>query len=584
MPQCYTCTNESLEKNLCTKCEEDYYPIYNDFHMINLPLLNCSRSPEGYYLDKNDSFYKLCYPTCKKCEIKGDNKTHNCIKCGDNYPYEIKINNYSNCYISCKFYHYFDDDNNYHCTFNLICPRKYSRLLLDKMECVKNVEIKKMIEDIIKNETKEKTKEEENQYYDTILKEIDIAFTSENFDTYNLDKGNYEIIETEKIKITFTTTKTQKNNAKNNMTTIDLDECEILLRNFYNISNNQTLYMKIIEKIQEGMKISKIEYDVYSKLSGAKLKQLNLSVCQDSKIFLFVPVITSDSLDKLNSSSEYYNDICYTIKSDYGTDISLNDRKNEYVNKTVCQDDCNFWDYNYTSHKAKCSCKVKKSSSSFADIQIDTNKLLDNFKNIKNYLNINLLVCTKTLFSKSGISKNIGSYLIIAIILFQIISLFVFYLKQFNLLKDQIKDIIYAINYLKFIKGKKGKEPNNKKNKENNLIENEINLDDINNNKITNIINENENNFSIKKPKIKKMKKKMNKSFQKRKKKSTNKNYYINNSILNNENNNINSFNRLKIKNKNKSKNNKKITVILPKENSKIKNKKTSEQVKNQKK
>ena len=227
--------------------------------MINLPLLNCSRSPEGYYLDKNDSFYKLCYPTCKKCEIKGDNKTHNCIKCGDNYPYEIKINNYSNCYISCKFYHYFDDDNNYHCTFNLSCPQKYSGLLLDKMECVKNVEIKKMIEYIIKNETKEKTKEEENKYYDTILKEIDIAFTSENFDTYNLDKGNYEIIETEKIKITFTTTKTQKNNAKNNMTTIDLDECEILLRNFYNISNNQTLYMKIIEKIQEGMKISKIE-------------------------------------------------------------------------------------------------------------------------------------------------------------------------------------------------------------------------------------------------------------------------------------------------------------------------------------
>ena len=28
------------------------------------------------------------------------------------------------------------------------------------------------------------------------------------------------------------------------MTSIDLGECETLLRNYYNISNNETLYMK----------------------------------------------------------------------------------------------------------------------------------------------------------------------------------------------------------------------------------------------------------------------------------------------------------------------------------------------------
>ena len=31
------------------------------------------------------------------------------------------------------------------------------------------------------------------------------------------------------------------------MATIDLGECEILLRNYYNISNNETLYMKKID-------------------------------------------------------------------------------------------------------------------------------------------------------------------------------------------------------------------------------------------------------------------------------------------------------------------------------------------------
>ena len=78
------------------------------------------------------------------------------------------------------------------------------------------------------------------------MKDIDTAFTSEDFDTSDLDKGNDETIEIEKMKITFTTTKTQNDNENNNMTTIDLGECEILLRNFYNISNNETLYMKMI--------------------------------------------------------------------------------------------------------------------------------------------------------------------------------------------------------------------------------------------------------------------------------------------------------------------------------------------------
>ena len=151
LPQCYTCTKESLEKNLCTKCEDEYYPIYNEFYAINFPLLNCSHSPEGYYLDEIDLLYKLCYQSCKTCEISGNNETHNCIKCGDNYPYEIKINNYYNCYNSCIFYHYYDEDNNYHCTLNFSCPQQYSKLLIDKMECVKKVEINKIIENIIKN-------------------------------------------------------------------------------------------------------------------------------------------------------------------------------------------------------------------------------------------------------------------------------------------------------------------------------------------------------------------------------------------------------------------------------------------------
>ena len=50
------------------------------------------------------------------------------------------------------------------------------------------------------------------------------------------------------LLITLTTSSNQKNNINNTqISTIDLAECEILLRKYYNISDNETLYMKKID-------------------------------------------------------------------------------------------------------------------------------------------------------------------------------------------------------------------------------------------------------------------------------------------------------------------------------------------------
>ena len=68
-----------------------------------------------------------------------------------------------------------------------------------------------------------------------------------------------------------------------NVTTIDLGDCENKLRNYYNLSSNETIYMKKIDVIQEGFNIPKVEYDVYSKVYGDGLIKLNLSVCENSK-------------------------------------------------------------------------------------------------------------------------------------------------------------------------------------------------------------------------------------------------------------------------------------------------------------
>ena len=52
----------------------------------------------------------------------------------------------------------------------------------------------------------------------------------------------------------------------------------------------------------------------------------------------------NENIDKLNMNSKYFHDICYISTSDYGTDITLKDRGEEYIkkNKTLCQENCNF--------------------------------------------------------------------------------------------------------------------------------------------------------------------------------------------------------------------------------------------------
>ena len=125
------------------------------------------------------------------------------------------------------------------------------------------------------------------------------------------------------------------------------------------------------------MKIPEIEYDVYCKLFGINIIKLNLTACENSKISILIPIEITENLDILNLSSEYYNDICYTATSEYGTDITLKDRKKDFIdkNKTICKDDCDFSNYDNKNMKAECSCKVKESSSSFAEMNINKAKL-----------------------------------------------------------------------------------------------------------------------------------------------------------------------------------------------------------------
>ena len=162
---------------------------------------------------------------------------------------------------------------------------------------------------------------------DNLFKQLNIS---------NIDNGNDEKTVEDNISIIITSTKNQKNNENKKIVTIDLGKCENILKNIYNISKDDSLYMlQIISEEDEGMKIPKIEYEVYYPLFNDTFSKLNLTLCEGTKIDISIPVKLDDNIDKYNPKSDYYNDICYKTTSESGTDISLKDRKNEFVENNM---------------------------------------------------------------------------------------------------------------------------------------------------------------------------------------------------------------------------------------------------------
>ena len=506
--KCKSCTNESLTKNLCISCNEEYnyYPILNDTESFG-DFINCNNETiPGYYFDDNDKYYKKCYISCSSCKEKGNHTNHNCLTCASDYIYNITISGAINCYQSCpKIFSKLipakklciDDcskDNDYkyefrnkcyrECPYNISqksevknfyceaqCSKEYPFEIVETQLCVNNCTISERQNGICKINyisNNENNKEAEEKFIDNIKEEL-----TKDFNASNIDKGEDVTIVQKGSTITITTTENQKKDKSYNTTTINLGECENKIKEEYNISKNKSLYILKIDVNQEGFKIPKIEYEVYYPLFGNALIKLNLTACKDSKIDLSIPIVITESLDKINQSSGYYNDICYTFTSEDGTDISLSDRKKEFLNNnlTICEENCDFTSYNNVLEKATCSCKVKTNSSTkIGDIIIDKDRLFKSFTDIKNILNVKILRCYKLIFKSEAYKYNYANIVMLIIILLFIVTFIIFCFKGYSIL---IK-IINIIEFLKLNPKIKKKFLKKQRKKENKNISNPI--------------------------------------------------------------------------------------------------------------
>ena len=266
----------------------------------------------------------------------------------------------------------------------------------------------------------------------------------------NIDGGKDEKISDKNISIIITSTKNQKINENEKVITIDLGKCENILKKEYNISQNDSLYiLEIISEEEEGMKIPKIEYEVYySSYNDNNLDKLNLTLCKGTKIEISIPVKINGNIDKYNKSSNYYNDVCYKTTTESGTDISLKDRRNEFVenNMTLCEENCELIDYNYINEKAKCSCEIKTTITPDYDFEFNKKEFFRSFTDVTSISNINIIKCYEIILNIKNLINNYGFCILASIMLLYIITLFIFWFYSYKKLKMNLF-YIYIILY-----------------------------------------------------------------------------------------------------------------------------------------
>ena len=512
---------------------------------------NCINCKENYFL-KEDKTCQECDQNCLNCE----EESTKCISCKENYflysnkcfsrenP-NCKIKEEDNC--KCKECNEKFNLENYLCNScinNCIickdsltcekCEEGYNNTNPYICEINKLKEEKKLIShckinDILSNNCELDYKDNNTYIEDEIISRIKEDLTK-GFNTSLLDYGNDIIIQRNTSKYIISSNKIQENerNKTNNKSNINLGNCEINLRKHYNITKEEILYILMTEIKIDGMKVPKIDYEIYYPFYCTNLTQLDLSICENDRIIVSNPIIIDDIIDKYNPKS--------------GTDISIKDRREEYINNnmSLCEEDCTFEEYDFNNNKSICSCGFKINIPLISNITIDKNKLYKSFTSFKNIANVNILKCYKLLLQKEKIIKNIGCYIFIPVIILYFVSIIIFGSCEYKKPKSKIDVIIYAKNNWKRLKEIFDKSNNQRLNSHYN--KNNI----INKNKTKNNFDNNNNLITQNKIKTKKV---LDKKENKRKHM---KNNNIKTNIMNNQSSKMEN---LLILNKNKNNN-----------------------------
>jgi len=450
--KCKICSLESLNKNLCILCNNNYYPKLND--SLNKNEFNeCYNKDEeqiGYYLDNIENIFKPCYYKCKKCNIGGNDENNNCIECKDDTDYLLEN---GNCNIKITQTSVVLEDS----TVNTYSRESESNSLyifnssdineFTKSDNISNLKYQFDSSNIIEDSTinMNTNSESESNYVNSlgisIIKNpmeeaLETTSSMQNINTISYSNNIYsdKIINSEKkieYKYLYDINSISEETKKNsNRTYINIEQETIaFLKSKFSLKDEDKIYVSISETTKNDPHTATTDY-IYEYIleNGTKL---NLScIEEDIYIDVYVPIkdlelakfdltkkFAEQGYDIYDINSDFYNDFCSPANLG-DNDITLKDRKKEIYpnNITLCKNNCKYNGVNIEEQRVICSCN----NNSDKNINNDEFPEEDN-GNFATYIldkiNYKIFQCYLLFFDVKNLKKSYPFYIILIIFL-----------------------------------------------------------------------------------------------------------------------------------------------------------------------
>ena len=468
-------SHEIVQKSGITKNDQEVFLEYQlitnkpSLQNLNQYTIKVADYPENPtvredYVNEDKKFYsmtakaefKLCYESCSSCNYLGTSPSNQkCLTClqedhslqftGNCVPeghyLDIELDEIKRCGEDAKIIVVKDSGKKICFKKDYNCPEDYPFYLEKSHECIENHSFEVLLSEILNMNVTNKN----ILIYDLITEKAIQNYTMNG--SMIIEGDNNYVYE-------LTNTFNDNENSNNGLSTIDLGECENLLKRENEIDPNIPLIILKLEKTGEVASKRNIQFEVYHPITKEKL---DISHCD--QIDIYVPVnldqktldlyldLQNYGYDLFNPNDSFYQDICSRYTTENGTDVLLADRKKYFFNdtETSCQKGCEYSKYNLEKKQVKCECNIipENNIEPEKENKFSGKMLYESFYDVLRFSNVRILKCYKLVFSFEGENGNYGSILMVVLFTIYIIFDCIFFFNGIYQLKILIGKILF---------------------------------------------------------------------------------------------------------------------------------------------